>query len=167
MKDFIKDFISDADVDGGNVRVGVNVFSKKSNIEFNLNTYTTRAEIFTAVDDIDYIGVSTNTADALKKTRTEMFTVNNGDRPGVENIIILMTDGKSTTNKKRTIPEAEITREAGIHIYAIAIGYDDFSEVDAVASQPANKNRFAIENFDKLQELKRTVFAVFCGKFNI
>ena len=164
MKDFIKNFVSDADVDGGSVRIGVNVFSSKSYIEFNLNSYSTKAEIFTALDNIDYKKGSTNIADALKKTRTKMFTVANGDRPGVENIIILMTDGKSTKNTKRTIPEAEITRDAGIHIYAVAIGYDDFTEIDAIASKPVNENRFAIENFDGLEELKKNIFAAFCGK---
>ena len=164
MKDFIKNFVSDADVDGGSVRIGVNVFSSKSYIEFNLNSYSTKAEIFTALDNIDYKKGSTNIADALKKTRTKMFTVANGDRPGVDNIIILMSDGKSTKNTKRTIPEAELARNEGIHIYTIAIGYQDLSELDAISSKPVDENRFVIENFGKLKELKKKVFAAFCGK---
>ena len=164
MKDFVKDFISDADVDGGNVRVAVNVFSKESNIEFNLNTHSSKADILAAVDAIDYKGGSTNVADGILTTRTEMFAVANGDRPGVDNIIILMSDGKSTKNTKRTIPEAELARNEGIHIYTIAIGYQDLSELDAISSKPVDENRFVIENFGKLKELKKKVFAAFCGK---
>merc|ERR1719239_1334146 len=104
MKGFVKDFLSDADVDGGNVRVGVIVFSVTSKIEFHLNKYSTKADIFAAIDAAKYMGKATNTADSLKRTRTEMFTLVNGDRPNVNDIVILLTDGKSSENTKRTIP---------------------------------------------------------------
>ena len=164
IKRFVTDFLSDADIDSGSVRVGVNVFSEKSHIKFHLNEYTSKTDLLTAVENIKYIRGGTNTADAFKRTRTEMFTLNNGDRPNVDNIVILLTDGKSTRNTKRTIPEAQITRDAGIHVFAVAVGYKDFSELDEIASKPIELNRFAIENFAELAELKKKVFAAFCGK---
>ena len=47
-----------------------------------------------------------------------------GDRPDALNIAIVITDGESTIDKERTIPEAEAARAAGITVFAIGIGAD-------------------------------------------
>ena len=44
-----------------------------------------------------------------------MFTSNNGDRPGVQNYIVVLTDGRSD-NRDATWNQAQQTRNAGIHI---------------------------------------------------
>ena len=72
--------------------------------------YTTSRDVMAAVDRIPYIYGSTNTADALKSMSEVMFTPANGDRPDAPNVCILLTDGVSNINSRRTIPEAEAAR---------------------------------------------------------
>ncbi|KAK3783391.1 hypothetical protein RRG08_001851, partial [Elysia crispata] len=163
MKDFVKDFLYEADIDSGNVRVGVIIYSTKDHIEFQMNTYNTKADVYNAIDEIPYRYGSTNTADALKTMRTEMFTRRNGDRPGVENICIVVTDGVSNINARRTIPEAEQARAEGIHIYAIGIGLSDTRELDGIASKPVDENRFAVQEFSELRDLRQKVFSALCS----
>ena len=162
MKDFVADFLFIADIDNGNVRVGVIIYSTEDHLEFNLNTYSTKMDVLTAIEDIPYRYGSTNTADALKTMRTEMYTAANGDRPNVPNICIVVTDGVSNINSRRTIPEAEEARAAGIHIYAIGIGLTDTTELDGIASKPVEENRFAVQEFSELRALRDTVFSAFC-----
>ena len=57
----------------------------------------------------------------------DMFTVANGDRPGVPNIALVMTDGESVIDPQKTVPEAEEARAKGIDMIAIAIG-DEVTE---------------------------------------
>ena len=52
----------------------------------------------------------------------EMFTFANGDRPGVPNLGIVITDGVSTINKYDTIPQAYAARRDGIAMFAIGVG---------------------------------------------
>ncbi|KAK3783392.1 hypothetical protein RRG08_001852 [Elysia crispata] len=163
MKDFVKDFLYEADIDSGNVRVGVIIYSTQDHIEFQMNTYNTKADVYNAIDEIPYRYGSTNTADALKTMRTEMFTRGNGDRPGVENICIVVTDGVSNINARRTIPEAEQARSIGIHIYAIGIGLSDTRELDGIASKPVDENRFAVQEFSELRDLRHKVFSSLCS----
>ena len=165
MKDFVKNFLSDADIDGGNVRVGMIVFSTEADVIFILDEYDTKADIYDAIDAISYREGKTNTALALRYLREEMFAVDNGDRLNVDNIAIVITDGYSTINKEKTIFEAEIAHSEGIHIYSIGIGLSDLRELDGIASKPAAANRFAVENFQDLEELQKKVFAVFCCKY--
>ncbi|KAK7502428.1 hypothetical protein BaRGS_00006381, partial [Batillaria attramentaria] len=162
MKDFVKDFLFIADIDNGNVRVGVIIYSTEDYVQFQLNSYRTKFEVFDAIDEIPYRYGSTNTADALKTMRTVMYTPQNGDRPNVPNICIVVTDGVSNINSRRTIPEAEQARADGIHIYAIGIGLTDTTELDGIASKPASENSFAVQEFSELRVLRDQVFAAFC-----
>ena len=162
MKDFVKDFLVEADIDGGNVRVGLITYSTEDHVMFQMNSYQTKDDVYNAIDDIPYNYGSTNTADALQTMREEMFTRANGDRPNVDNIAIVLTDGVSNINSRRTIPEAEQTRAANIHIYAIGIGLTDTKELDGIASKPVDENRFAVQEFSELQDLRHQVFSALC-----
>ena len=48
----------------------------------------------------------------------EMFSTKNGARPGVAQICILITDGRSSEPKK-TIPMAKKVHDSGIYMFAI------------------------------------------------
>ncbi|KAK6961160.1 collagen alpha-3(VI) chain-like isoform X4, partial [Biomphalaria glabrata] len=163
MKDFVKDFLLDADIDGGNVRVGVVIYSDADYVQFQLNTYSKKADVYNAIDDIPYRYGSTNTADALKTMRAVMFTAGNGDRSDVDNVAVVVTDGVSNINSRRTVPEAEQARAEGIHIYAIGIGLTDTKELDGIASKPVDENRFAVQDFTELRDLRHKVFSALCS----
>ena len=162
MKDFIKDFLFRANIDDGNVRVGIIIYSTEDHLQFNLNAFQNKLDLFKAIDAIPYRYGSTNTADALKTMRTVMFTAANGDRPGVPNVAIVITDGVSNINARRTIPEAEEARAEGIHIYAIGIGLTDTTELDGIASKPVDENRFSVQDFSELRTLRSQVFSALC-----
>ncbi|CAG2185535.1 COL6A [Mytilus edulis] len=162
MKDFCKDFLKNADLDSGNIRAGIVSYSTGVHIEFQLNDYSTSQDIMDAIDAIPYRYGSTNTADGLRTMRSQMFTSRNGDRDGVPNVVIILTDGVSNINSRRTIPEAEQARAAGIHIYAVGIGLRDTRELDAMASEPASENSFNVQSFDELAVLSDQVFQAFC-----
>lgn len=119
MLTFAKDIVDKADVDSGSVRIGALIYSTEVEISFYLNQYSTGDEIKAAIDKIPYIYGSTNSADALQTMHQTLFNQASGDRPDVENIAFMITDGISNINGRRTIPEAEAARAKGIHVYAI------------------------------------------------
>merc|ERR1719367_2272180 len=139
MKKFVKDFILEADVDGGKVKVGMVVYSTADHVEFYMNDYASRAEVERAIDEIVYRQGNTNTADGIATMRDELFASGNGERPGVPNVAIVVTDGQSNINRPRTIPEAEQARSQNIKIYAVGIGLKDTSEIDGIASKPVDE----------------------------
>ena len=75
---------------------------------------------------------------------------------------MIITDGVSNINYRRTVPEAEQSRDVGVHIYAVGIGLTDTRELDAMASSPASDNSFAVNDFDELSGLERRIFAAIC-----
>ena len=161
MKNFTKNLLSGAaNIDGGKVRVGMNVYSTDSIVEFHLKDYKNKNDIFDAIDALHYQAGGTYTGVALKRVSSEMFTVANGDRPDVNNIAFVVTDGQSTDDP---IPVADALRDH-IKIYAVGIGLDDTTELEGIAHKPAKDNVFTIDDFDKLEGLEKQVFAAICGK---
>lgn len=162
MLDFTKDFLMAADIDSGSVRAGILSYSTNVKVHFHLNTFQSRAEVFAAIDDIAYTAGSTNTADAIETMYTEMFTPENGDRSDIPSVVIIITDGVSNINNRKTIPRAEEARTSGISIYAIGIGLTETAELKGIASRPVQDYLFLVQNFTELEHLKQTLFDTFC-----
>lgn len=160
MKDFVKDFLLDADIDKDKARVGVIIYSTSEHVMFQMNHYHTKADVFKAVDNIKYITGVTNTAGALKTMRENMFSAANGDRPGVKNIAIVVTDGMSNVNPSKTVPEANDARANNIEIFAIGVGLSGKAELIGIAG--GKDHQCPINDFKGLVKLRKRIFALVC-----
>ena len=69
------------------------VFSEQVNLVFTLDTYTDAEAVKNAIKSLAYLGQTTNTPEGLKFTREQCFNQANGDRPGVQNLAIFISDG--------------------------------------------------------------------------
>ena len=163
MLRFCKDLLHAANIDSGAVRVGIVSYNSYATVEFHLNQYNTKSDLFNAINYIPWRRGATNTAAGLLTMHSRMFTAANGDRDKVANIAILVTDGVSNINSRDTITEAEYARKKGIHIYAIGIGLKDKREVNGIASVPADENAFFVQSFDELQLMDEAILAATCG----
>ena len=161
MLQFVKDFLANADIDSGNVQAGILTYSTSVKIEFQIGQYKTSTELQKAIDGIPYTYGSTNTADAILTMATKMFTTS-ADRPDAPNIAVVVTDGVSNINSRRTIPEAVTARGKNIHIYSIGIGLTDTKEVFAIATPPPEENSFNVQSFDELRGLDQKIFSSIC-----
>lgn len=163
---FVKEFLSTAYIASDGVRVSVVTYSTSVHVEFLLDRYTTREEIYGAIDQIPYRYGSTNTADGIKAIRQQVFSVETGDRVDAPNFLFVVTDGVSNINAYRTIEEAEMAKNQDIHIYAIGIGLADTNELQKMASEPTDANTFIVQEFSELKGVQAELFEEFCpGRF--
>ncbi|XP_059165052.1 uncharacterized protein LOC131947771 [Physella acuta] len=156
MIKFIKDFIYEDDIYNENVRIGV-VTSSNSHIQFHLDKHSTKDDIINDTDAIAYPpNDNSNTADAIRTMRTAMFNESNGDRLDVDNIAIVLTTGVS--NSQNIQSESDAARTQGIHIFVVGIGLRDTTQLDVIANKPVDQNRFTVNDFIQLEDLKENVF---------
>ena len=96
---FTKNVIRSLPMQFGRTRVGLVSFSDNARLQFGLNRYSRRQEVQNAVV-FDGAGARgrTNTQEALQLVLSRVFTQTGGDRPGIPNIVILVTDGNSNIN---------------------------------------------------------------------
>ena len=73
MKTFINEAIELINVDEDNSNVALITFGNEAQLEFGLNAYHTRIELQEAVSNVAYRRGSTNTADALRMAREEVY----------------------------------------------------------------------------------------------
>ena len=79
-------------------RIGVITFASSAKIEFDLYAHSSQEEVLNAMTFGKSRG-STNTQDALQLLYNDLFTPSRGDRSGVDNIAVIVTDGGSNVLK--------------------------------------------------------------------
>ena len=75
-------------------RFGLVDFSYEANDIFYLGTYYTSADIKAAVSSMPYYGSYTNTPAGIRSMHYNQFTTSAGDWANVQNIAVVITDGK-------------------------------------------------------------------------
>ena len=102
-------------------QVGVVTFADTARNELFLNETNNCQELVSRVHQLNYFGGNTRTSEGLRFMSEIQFTAENGDRPGAENIAIVLIDGVSTVNASGTLPQASLAHDKGIHILAVGI----------------------------------------------
>ena len=90
-------------------------------MQFNLQDYSTKSEMLSAVDRLQYLGENTNTTGGLKVARLEVFGENYQERPNVERIIVLITDGVPTYDADKLNDEVAAVKRKGIRIVGLGV----------------------------------------------
>jgi len=93
----------------------------KAKLHFNLNDFRTKADVLAAVDRLQYMGENTNTTGGLKVARLEVFGPNYDQRPNVDRIIVLITDGVPTYDADKLGDEVAAVKRDGIRIVGLGV----------------------------------------------
>jgi len=121
-------------LDFNEVRVGLITYSTDAEVAYYLNTYTARSEVLESLV-IPHRGGRTNTQEALRLADVEIFQSRAGDRDGVENIVILVSDGNANVDPEMTPIRAQELKDDGATIYVVAIG--DTADMNVDTGVPA------------------------------
>ena len=151
----------------GEVRFAAVKFSTTAESVFHLDSYTDKESLKDRIRNITYMGGHTFTAEGISIMHHEEFTTGNGDREGVQNIAIIVTDGNSTIQKENTIPNARAARKAGIAIFSVGItSRVNVDEVRRMSSEPQLKdtNYFLSTDFNTLTAVAENIVASACDK---
>ncbi|KAL3889637.1 hypothetical protein ACJMK2_001973 [Sinanodonta woodiana] len=158
--DFVYNFARQFAIGVNNVLFSLITYSSDVNVRFHFNTYTSRNSVLNAILNTSYIGLGTNTSDALNVARTVMFKPEHGSRPNATNIAIVITDGRSR-NPNATVTEAALLKKTA-DVFSIGIGPDvDQHELNAIASKPANVMQ--VNSFELLHTIQEKITEAACS----
>ena len=159
---FIIDLVELFDIAPDASRVGLVVFSGDVQLVFSLDMYTDADSLKAAILNTPYLGQLTNTAEAFRITREQCFSVARGDRPGIRNLAIFISDGIPFPSQQnpRAIEEAQLLKDSGTFLIAVGITQDvDLEFLKTVSSSPQiqGENYFRAPGFSALGAIKRSV----------
>ncbi len=149
---------------GSRTRVGVVTFQSYEKVQFHLQKYNLKESILNAIAfNTDMSAIGTNTARALSQVWQVMFSLSNGDRNGVENVAIVMSDGRSNLNYRSTLPEATRVKDNGIRLLAVGIGDNvNIEEINGMASVPETTSAFYLKNQTDIENIANIILDQLC-----
>ena len=143
-------------------RVGAVSFSDIVLLEFKLSEYDDAESAKNAILNIDYIGQTTNTAGGFRVTREQCFNQDNGDRPEVQNMAIVITDGQPWPRSTESDALEEARRLQGAGVTMISIGVTDQLNENLLKQfssppQTEGSNYFTALEFTDLESIRSNV----------
>jgi len=92
-------------------------------VNFNLNTYTTKADVLAAVDRIIYIGQNTNPTNAFRLARLQVLGPAYRERRHAQRLAVLITDGNPTHATDQL--DGEVAAVKALDTTVVAFGVTD------------------------------------------
>ena len=86
----------------GRTRVGLITFRDRARISFYLDTYTTQEEVLNAIAYGRAEG-RTNIQEGIYYLYRDVFSSRRGDRAGVDNVAVFVTDGASNVYRRKFV----------------------------------------------------------------
>ena len=154
QKQFVSQFAQSFTIGHGpnDVQIGAVTWASTVHNQFNMNRYGTKTALTTAINGITYNSGNTQTHLALQYVMNNSFKPAAGDRPNVPNILIVMTDGQSTSPTLTTAETQKLHRIPGLTVFAIGIGSGvDRAELGRIATD--SKHMFTVSSFSALQSI--------------
>uniref|UniRef100_A0A3P8WWM1 Matrilin 4 n=1 Tax=Cynoglossus semilaevis TaxID=244447 RepID=A0A3P8WWM1_CYNSE len=149
MRKFMIDILDTLDIGPNNTRVGVVQYSSQVRSEFSLKTHKNLESMVKNINQIIPLAQGTMTGLAIKYVMNVAFTEQEGDRPKVPNVAVIVTDGRPQDRVAEVASEA---RDKGIEIFAVGVARADMASLRAMASPPFEDHVFLVESFDLIHQ---------------
>ncbi|XP_061906556.1 matrilin-4-like isoform X2 [Entelurus aequoreus] len=160
MRKFMIDILNTLEIGPNATRVGVVQYSSQVRSEFSLNSHSTLANMVDAINGIVPLAQGTMTGLAIRYIMNNAFIAQEGDRPKVANVAVIVTDGRPQDRVAEVAAEA---RQKGIEIYAVGVARADMASLRAMASPPFEDHVFLVESFDLIHQFGLQFQDKLCG----
>ena len=138
------------------LRIGLALFSGSTRKSFKLDDHFTKEHVTDAILKTYFGSGGTNIDGALGYTCDDMFQLTTGDRPYAQNILVLITDGQSSSANK---PGLQKCKSKNVTIIGIGIGSSvDEQQLRSLVSKPEYYFDTTYDNLDTtLPKLIKTI----------
>jgi len=161
---FAKSAIYGLPVGPNQARVGIVTYADLASTNFDLNAYSSSTTIRNALA-FSKAGGATNTQEAIRLASDEVFTQARGDRSGVKNVMVVVTDGLSTVQPQNTIPQAMTAKGKGIEMFTVGIGPDvNANEINGMASEPRQAHTVFVRDASQVATGATQLLDLLCQK---
>ncbi|XP_062421245.1 uncharacterized protein col6a3 [Pungitius pungitius] len=155
MRDFVEKAVEKLHVGERKDRVSVVQYSRDVEVQFNLNTYSTKEDILDSIRGLKHTGGRPlNTGAALQYVRDNVFTNPAGSRrlQGVPQILILLNGGRSFDNVDTP---ASVLKQQGIIVIGIGTRNSDTGELRKVSHHP--NYTLSVSEFTELPSVQEQI----------
>ncbi|KAL0985324.1 hypothetical protein UPYG_G00155490 [Umbra pygmaea] len=156
MKVFMQSIIKKSAIGLDEVHVGVIQYSTTQEEVFPFNKHYKKEDMVQSVEAMKQLGGGTLTGEALSYAKN-FFEPEQGGRPNVRQILIVITDGEAQDAVK---DPAKVLQNMGVIIYAIGVANAKFNELLQISG--ARDRVFSEGDFDGLKALENQLVLAIC-----
>ena len=125
---FMNDLISQLNIGALYTHVGLVLLGSSGIIQIRLNRYTQKPALMHAVSNVGFRGEKTNIKDGIRAVR-DAFTTANGDRLGIRNVVIVLTDGEKHNEEEfGPVTDADISSLKALPAEVFVIMNDEYAK---------------------------------------
>ena len=144
---FLQDIVTASDIKSGAVRLSLVTFGSDAKIRFNFKKGRKPKKVDTAIKKLKPAtlkshGFNADVANVLDFIQKKMLVKKAGDRPGVQNLVLLMTDTSPSSSPSDNIQYAEALKKKDTTIFTIGVGNALADDMSSIASEPTNSFSF-------------------------
>ena len=159
---FALQLIYAVDMSFSRTRVGLVTFSTDARLMFYLNSFLDKESLINSMRFV-YKGGRTNIHDALQMVNNEVMVFQRGDRPLVQDIMVLVSDGKANINEADTTTESDAFKSRGGQIYTVALGTSpNFRLIDEMSSLPSSDYVLRLRNVGEVSQTLQDLLEQIC-----
>lgn len=165
-KQFVSDIVGSVAVAETANRIALVEFSNEGILIFNFTYSFDTATIQAGIQGMRFLDGNTNTSGGLYIVLSELLFERGGNRPDVQDYVIVVTDGIATRDEENTIPYAEEIHDTGATLLVVGItGAIDEDEIRAISSPPQriNETYFLTEDFSLLTPIVEQIVQATCS----
>jgi len=164
VKEMVVSVVNELDVRMDRTRVGLIYWSNEAFVAFNMNDYgQVKQDVVEAIRRVPYRGNWTQSQAALRLVYDTAFQRRNGDRDGVPNVAVFVSDGNSNVFPQLTPVQASVVRMNGIRVVAVGLGdFVNVAELSMIASRPLDANMLIHPSFDQLENITELLIQTTC-----
>jgi uncharacterized protein YegL len=158
MMTFLNSITSDLTIGPDNVHVGLVVFGTDAQVTFDLDEGSDATVVSPMIMGAAYLDSgSTDIAAGVEEARTMVFQ-GIGDRPGVPNVMVVISDGLSDENAANN--QASLAKADNINIITIGIGNNVDEQL--LKDMSSLNEVFTVDDFDALDLIAGPVAQAAC-----
>ncbi len=157
MRDFVQRVVEQFNTEANRDRVSVVQYSRDAEVQFYLNSYTTKEDVLDRVRGIRHKGGRPlNTGAALQYVRDNVFTASSGSRrlERVPQMLILLSGGRSFDSVDAA---ASSLKELGVLILGIGSRGSDSGELQRISYDPSYA--LSVSDFNELPNVQEQLLA--------
>lgn len=158
IQDFVQKIVENIDVDVNKDRVSVVQYSDTAEINFNLNSYSTKDKVLDAIRGLRHKGgYPHNIGAALQYVRDSVFTPASGSRrlERVPQILILLSGGRSGDDIRAPVTKL---KEIGVISIGVGTAEADTLELQTISHKP--DYALSITDYEDLPTARQDVLSL-------
>ncbi|XP_023785658.1 von Willebrand factor A domain-containing protein 2 isoform X2 [Cyanistes caeruleus] len=114
-------------------QIALVIYGSTAHTVFALDTHTSTSAVLQAIDQVPFLGDSASAGSALLHVYSDVMTVQKGARPGVNKVVVLLTNGGGMQD---AAAQAQQLRHNGILVFVVVIGDTERDTLLRVAGSP-------------------------------